>query len=53
MENTETLIYYLTALAAIIIAVMLIKRFVGCLIRTIVTIGLIIVLGVIYFYFLR
>lgn len=53
MENTETLIYYLTALAAIIIAVMLIKRFVGCIIRTIVTIGLIIVLGVIYFYFLR
>lgn len=49
MENTETLIYYLTALAAIIIAVMLIKRFVGCLIRTIITIVLVAVLAFIYF----
>ena len=40
-------------LAAIIIAFLIIKRTVKCLVRLVVTLGLIAVLAYIYYYYLR
>lgn len=47
------MVYYVLAILAIIIAVILIKRFVGCLFRIIVTVVLTAVLAYIYFMYLR
>jgi ABC-type transport system involved in cytochrome c biogenesis permease subunit len=44
------LTYYALAIVAIIIAVILLKRFVGCLFRIIVTVVLMAILGAIYYY---
>ena len=50
MENIE---YYLFMLAAIIVAFLIIKRAVSCLVRSIVLIVLAVVLGYIYYMYLR
>jgi len=50
MENIE---YYLFMLAAIIVAFLIIKRVVSCLVRSIVLIVLAVVLGYIYYMYLR
>ena len=50
MENIE---YYLFMLAAIIVAFLIIKRVVSCLVRSIVLIVLAVVLGYIYYKYLR
>jgi len=50
MENIE---YYLFMLAAIIVAFLIIKRVVSCLVRSIVLIVLSVVLGYIYYMYLR
>ncbi|MBQ3805349.1 MAG: sulfate transporter [Prevotella sp.] len=42
--------YYALAIVAIIVAVILLKRFVGCLFRIIVTVILMALLGAIYYY---
>lgn len=44
---------YIVAIVAILIAAFLIKRFVGCLFRTIVTIILIIILAILYFTYFQ
>ena len=44
------LTYYALAIVAIIIAVILLKRFVGCLFSIIVTVVLMAILGAIYYY---
>lgn len=44
------LTYYALAIVAIIIAVILLKRFVGCLFRIIVTVVLMAILAFIYYY---
>ncbi len=43
---------YIIGIIAIIIAVVLIKRFVGCLVRSAVTIALVAVLAYLYFHYL-
>ena len=43
---------YIIGIIAIIIAVVLIKRFVGCLVRSAVTIVLVAVLAYLYFHYL-
>ncbi|MCH5311744.1 MAG: hypothetical protein J1E57_07310 [Prevotella sp.] len=48
-----TLGYYIALLVAIIIGVILIKRVVSCLFRTIVTLVLIAIFAYIYYYYLR
>lgn len=50
MENIG---YYAAMLAAIIIAFLIIKRVVSCMVRTVVTIVLIAVLAYIYYMYLR
>lgn len=50
MENIE---YYLFMLAAIIVAFLIIKRVVSCLVRSIVLIVPAVVLGYIYYMYLR
>ena len=50
MENIG---YYAVMLAAIIIAFLIIKRVVSCMIRTVVTLVLIAVLVYIYYFYLR
>jgi hypothetical protein len=50
MENIQ---YYGMALLAIIIAFLVVKRVTSCMIQSIVTIVLIVVLGAIYYFFLR
>lgn len=50
MDNIQ---YYGMALLAIIIAFLVIKRVTSCMIQSIVTIVLIVVLAAIYFYFLQ
>lgn len=49
----DSLIYYLALVAAIVIGVILIKRFVSCLFRTIVTLVLLAIFGYIYYFYLR
>lgn len=49
----ETIGYYIALLVAIIIGVILIKRFVSCLFRTIVTLVLVAIFAYIYYYYLR
>lgn len=44
------LTYYALAIVAIIIAVILLKRFVGCLFRIIVTVVLMAILAFLYYY---
>ena len=48
-----TLGYYIALLVAIIIGVILIKRVVSCLFRTIVTLVLIAIFAYIYYFYLR
>lgn len=43
---------YIIGIVAIIIAIILIKRFVGCMIRTVVTLALIAVLAALYYFYL-
>lgn len=50
MENIGV---YATMLAAIIIAFLIIKRVVSCMVRTVVTLVLIAVLAYIYYMYLR
>jgi hypothetical protein len=50
---TNEIYYYAIAIIAIIIAVILLKRFVGCLFRIIVTVVLMAILGYIYWMYLR
>ena len=50
---TNEIYYYGIAIIAIIIAVILLKRFVGCLFRIIVTVVLMAILGYIYWMYLR
>lgn len=50
MENIG---YYAAMLAAIIIAFLIIKRGVSCMVRTVVTLVLIAVLAYIYYMYLR
>ena len=45
--------YYVAMLAAIIIAFLIIKRVVSCMIRTVVTLVLIAILAYIYYMYLR
>lgn len=45
--------YYIYVLIAIIVGIVVIKKVVSCLFRTVFTIALLVVLGVIYFYFFR
>lgn len=47
------LVYYLALVAAIVIGVILIKRFVSCLFRTIITLVLVAIFAYIYYYYLR
>ena len=49
----ENLVYYAAMLAAIIIAFLIIKRVVSCMIRTVVTLVLIAILAYIYYMYLR
>lgn len=49
----DSLIYYAALIAAVIIGVILIKRFVSCLLRTIVTLVLVAIFAYIYYNFLR
>lgn len=49
----DQLIYYAVAIVAIIIALILLKRFVGCLFRTIITVVLIAILAYIYFMYIK
>lgn len=44
---------YIIALVAIIVAIFLIKKFVGCIIRSAVTIALIVILTLIYYYYMQ
>jgi len=50
MENVG---YYLAMLSAIIIAFLIIKRVVSCMVRTVVTLVLVAVLAYIYYMYLR
>ena len=50
MENIG---YYLFMLAAIIVAFLIVKRVVSCLVRSVVLIVLVAVLGYIYYMYLR
>lgn len=50
---TNEIYYYGIAIIAIIIAVILLKRFVSCLFRIIVTVVLMAILGYIYWMYLR
>ena len=50
---TNEIYYYAIAIIAIIIAMILLKRFVGCLFRIIVTVVLMAILGYIYWMYLR
>ena len=45
--------YYIYVLIAIIVGIVVIKKAASCLFRTVFTIALRVVLGVIYFYFFR
>lgn len=49
----ENLGYYLALVAAVVIGVILIKRFVSCLFRTIITLALVAIFAFIYYYYLR
>ena len=49
----ENLVYYLALIVAIIIGVILIKRFVSCLFRTIITLVLVAIFAYIYYFYLR
>lgn len=44
---------YIVAIIAILIAFILIKRFVSCLFRTIVTVILVAILAYLYFFYLQ
>lgn len=44
---------YLLAIVAIIVAIFLLKKFVGCIIRSAITIALIVILSLIYFYYVQ
>lgn len=50
MENIG---YYLFMLAAVVVAFLIIKRVVSCLVRSVVLIVLVAVLGYIYYMYLR
>ncbi len=50
MENIG---YYLFMLAAIVVAFLIVKRVVSCLVRSVVLIVLVAVLGYIYYMYLR
>ncbi len=50
MENIG---YYLFMLAAIVVAFLIVKRVVSCLVRSVVLIVLAVVLGYIYYMYLR
>lgn len=50
MENVG---YYIAMLAAIILAFLIIKRVVSCMVRTVVTLVLVAVLAYIYYTYLR
>lgn len=52
-KTMGNLVYYLALVAAIVIGVILIKRFVSCLFRTIVTLVLVAIFAYIYYYYLR
>lgn len=45
--------YYIYVLIAIIVGIFVIKKVASCLFRIVFTIALLVVLGVIYFYFFR
>lgn len=49
----ENIIYYIAMLAAVIIAFLIIKRVVSCMVRSIVTLVLVAVLAYIYYTYLR
>ena len=51
--SMENIGYYAAMLAAIIIAFLIIKRVVSCMVRTAVTLVLIAVLAYIYYFYLR
>lgn len=44
---------YIIALVAIIVAIFLIKKFVGCLVRSAITIALIIILIFIFYFYMQ
>lgn len=48
----ENLVYYAACLIAVIIGIYLFKRFVGCLIRSIITFIFIAILAYIYVYYI-
>lgn len=50
---TDQLTYYALAIVAIIIAAILVKRFVSCLFRIIVTVILMAILAYIYYMYIR
>ena len=45
--------YYLFALALIIVAFLVVKRVASCLIKSLITLALVVILALIYFYFIR
>lgn len=45
--------YYLFALAAVIVAFLVIKRVASCLIKSVITLALVAVLVIIYYYCIR
>lgn len=49
----ENLTYYLAILALIIIGIFVVKKVASCMIKSIVTIVLILAAAAIYFYFLK
>jgi len=51
--QTENFYYYLAALALIIIAFLVIKRVASCLIRSVVGIGVLVIIAYIYWFYIR
>ena len=49
----ENIVYYIAMLAVVIIAFLIIKRVVSCMVRSIVTLVLVAVLAYIYYTYLR
>lgn len=48
----EDITYYIFCAASVIIGIWLLKRFVGCLIRTIIVLAVLAFIGYIYFMYL-
>ena len=49
----ENFVYYVACILFVILGIYLLKKFVGCLIRTVITLFLICVLAYIYFVYIN